>query len=375
MSMLLELGNGGLPEVLPKTYLVHNYQLVKDILRNSAIFTSYQIGFDNYKELIRVLKIAAVELEGDVLFSDFEQHSTLRGILLQNYIRISQYIPELVKKVICEHFKELQSAPRICIAHEIATAISEKIFLELSGIARIEQYSKFRGFFKCIRSVLNAIDNNLSKCNSQELVKHWEFTFSTVIQKLNKPDHTYPNLLSGLAMDKEITLEQKAIMILAFIRAGIENPRSFIVSAVIRYFQYPELYEENNIQFLNEVMRYDCPAKITARYISDDIEVGGLTLKKGYKVWLSFRLANFSEEVFNESFSFKLRKINPNLSLGIGPHFCIGKDLTYKLTSSIIDYVKTNNYSFLQDINYLLDDSVVFRRYINPIYLHCNTKV
>jgi hypothetical protein len=122
-------------------------------------------------------------------------------------------------------------------------------------------------------------------------------------------------------------------------------------------------------------MRYDCPAKITARYISDDIEVGGLTLKKGYKVWLSFRLANFSEEVFNESFSFKLRKINPNLSLGIGPHFCIGKDLTYKLTSSIIDYVKTNNYSFLQDINYLLDDSVVFRRYINPIYLHCNTKV
>ena len=118
-------------------------------------------------------------------------------------------------------------------------------------------------------------------------------------------------------------------------------------------------------------MRYDSPAKITARYISRDITIENVKFKEGYKVWLSFRLANFSDNIFKDPFDFCLRNTNLNLSLGLGPHYCIGKELTYKLTLAIINYLINSQYNFNHDLtNYYLEDSVVFRRYLTSILIN-----
>lgn len=318
--------------------------------------------------MIELYPFAELELKGDVLFSDFEQHSKLRNILLKNYRKIYMHTPILIKEVIAEHFAN--NKDNLCIIDEIATPISEKIFLALAGITKINKYENYKKFFVATRLILNAIDNNFENCPKDELVTNWQFLFDMLVGKLQKPDFSYPNLISSLYETEEISIEEKAIMVLSFIRAGIENPRSFIVSAIIRLFQQPKLYQEDKRQFMEEVMRYDCPAKITARYINTDIEIGNNVFKKDNKVWLSFRVANFSHRVFDDPFNFRLRKGNSSLSLGIGAHYCIGKELTYKLSIAILDYIISKNFRFGHNLMvYRLDDSPVFRRYIRPIFI------
>lgn len=368
-EMLAEHNDTQFIDIFPNTLFVYDYHIIKNILKN-PLFTAHEIGVGNYSKLIKIYDKAKLELLGDVLFSDDAQHTKLKDVLLKAYLKMYEYIPILVSTTVTEHFNTLEQQESVCISNHIATPISEKIFLALSGLGTVAEFAEFNVVFNSIRLLLNAIDNNFIDHSNDEIVEHWEFVFSKIVDKLNNPDHSYPNLVSALQSVDSLPNEEKAIMVLAFIRAGIENPRSFIVSAIIRYFAHKDLYIQNNTKFLDEVMRYDAPAKITARYISSDIKIDNYHLSKGSKVWLSFRLANFNPVVFDEPFTFKLRKPNQNLSLGYGPHFCIGKELTYKLTIQIINNIDEKNYKFDQpNAEYMLDESEVFRRFIQPLYI------
>lgn len=355
-------------EIFPRTFLIYDYDLIKKMLKN-PLLTSHEIGVGNYSKLIKIFDKAKLELLGDVLFSDAEQHVKLKNILMKCYVKMYEYIPIIVAYVTDAHFEDVSNIEQVCINNDIATPISEKIFLALSGVGTAAEYNEFSVVFKSIRLLLNAIDNNFVDHTNDEIVSTWEFVFSCIVNKLNSPDHSYPNLLSALQDVTSLSEEEKAIMILAFIRAGIENPRSFIVSSVIRHSQNKNLYTQSSVQFLDEVMRYDAPAKITARYISENIKIDNIELPKGYKVWLSFRLANFNSKVFDDPFTFKLRKPNQNLSLGYGPHYCIGKELTYRLTEQVINNIISRGYDIDDYQSHMLDDSQVFRRFVQPIYM------
>ena len=77
---------------LQDTYFVYQYDLLKQILKHPN-FTSRQIGYGNYKKLIALYPFSEIELKGDVLFSDFEQHCKLRSILLKSYRQMFTHVP------------------------------------------------------------------------------------------------------------------------------------------------------------------------------------------------------------------------------------------------------------------------------------------
>lgn len=363
---LIQCFNQPFIEIYPRTYLVSDYELIKNILKDPT-FTSREIGEGNYAKLFEILDIAKVELLGDVLFSDHLQHTKLREILLTSYHKLQGYIPTAIEQIVISYFKEF-SDKTLSLIH-LSTYISEKLFLVLSGVGNYNDYSKFDSFFTSIRLLLNGIDNNFAEDTDELLTRAWKFVFYTILEQINKHSSSTPSLLFYLADTSILSSEEKAIMILAFIRAGIENPRSYIVSAILRYFEHPEFYTTHKLQFLEEVLRFDCPAKITARYISKDTELSGFPLKQHSKVWLSFRIANFNDKIFQNPFEFKCRKPNPHLSLGFGPHLCIGKGLTYLLAQKIIDTIRSLNYDVETYADYRLDNSLVFRRYTTALYL------
>ena len=128
-----------------KTYFIYDYLLVKNILKN-PIFTTSEIGFGNYSRLIRLLPFAKIELKGDVLFSDFKQHVNLRNIVMQEYMKIQSYIPSIIDSLIQEHFTPISHYESLDIISKIATPLSEKIFLTLSGLGTIYAYCEFKFF-------------------------------------------------------------------------------------------------------------------------------------------------------------------------------------------------------------------------------------
>jgi cytochrome P450 len=79
---------------------------------------------------------------------------------------------------------------------------------------------------------------------------------------------------------------------------------------------------------VDELMRYDTPLQMFERWVLQDVEVHGVTLRRGSEVALLFGSANHDPAVFHEPRRLDLgRKDNPHLSFGAGIHYCLGAPL------------------------------------------------
>ena len=79
----------------------------------------------------------------------------------------------------------------------------------------------------------------------------------------------------------------------------------------------------------DEIVRWGTPVTSFQRTALEDVELSGVTIKKGQRVVMLYRSANFDEEVFNDPFTFDITR-NPNPHLGFGghgAHYCIGANL------------------------------------------------
>jgi cytochrome P450 len=79
---------------------------------------------------------------------------------------------------------------------------------------------------------------------------------------------------------------------------------------------------------VDELLRYEPPVQGFARFIREDVGVGGQCLRKDEKALLLWASANRDDEVFPEPDTVRLdRSPNPHLTFGIGVHRCLGATL------------------------------------------------
>lgn len=79
---------------------------------------------------------------------------------------------------------------------------------------------------------------------------------------------------------------------------------------------------------VEETLRICAPVHIFQRWALEDVEIDGVSLKRGDKVSLILAAANLDPRKFSDPLTFKPeRQEAPNLSFGAGIHFCIGAPL------------------------------------------------
>jgi cholest-4-en-3-one 26-monooxygenase len=91
-----------------------------------------------------------------------------------------------------------------------------------------------------------------------------------------------------------------------------------------------ELYKkERPATTADEIVRWATPVTSFQRTALEDYELSGVQIKKGQRVVMVYRSANFDEEVFDDPFTFNiLRDPNPHVGFGgTGAHYCIGANL------------------------------------------------
>ena len=78
----------------------------------------------------------------------------------------------------------------------------------------------------------------------------------------------------------------------------------------------------------DEMIRWVTPVKEFMRTAAADTEVGGVPVRQGQALLLSYPSANRDEEVFADPFRFDVgRDPNRHLAFGFGVHFCLGAAL------------------------------------------------
>ncbi len=79
---------------------------------------------------------------------------------------------------------------------------------------------------------------------------------------------------------------------------------------------------------VEEMLRYDAPFQMNLRYVSEDLELRGRTLRRGDLVRQALGSANRDPERYPDPDAFRIdRPASRHLAFGLGPHFCLGAAL------------------------------------------------
>ncbi len=115
--------------------------------------------------------------------------------------------------------------------------------------------------------------------------------------------------------------------------AGNETTRNSITQGMMAFTDHPDQWElykkERPATTADEIVRWATPVTSFQRTALTDYELSGVQIKKGQRVVMFYRSANFDEEVFDDPFRFNiLRNPNPHVGFGgTGAHYCVGANL------------------------------------------------
>jgi cytochrome P450 len=80
-------------------------------------------------------------------------------------------------------------------------------------------------------------------------------------------------------------------------------------------------------QIVNEVNRYLSPVQILVRITKESVELSGIAIPAGERVYAYLGSANRDEEAFADPDVFRPRRGESHLGFGHGVHFCLGAQL------------------------------------------------
>ena len=102
----------------------------------------------------------------------------------------------------------------------------------------------------------------------------------------------------------------------------------------------PDRYLPNAI---DEVLRYSPPVIKFRRTALADTELGGQSIAKGDKIYLSYPAANRDPAMFEDPERFDITRENAkrHLSFGIGPHICLGARLAHMQLFHLLKQIVT----------------------------------
>lgn len=133
----------------------------------------------------------------------------------------------------------------------------------------------------------------------------------------------------------QISHDEIVSMVFLLLLAGHETSAHLISGSVYELLKNPELrnWVEQDWSRLDlaveEFLRFITPVQFTKpRYVREDIQLGGVTLRRGDRIMPMLAAANMDPEANPHPERLDLRrKPNRHVAFGTGIHFCLGHQL------------------------------------------------
>jgi cholest-4-en-3-one 26-monooxygenase len=157
----------------------------------------------------------------------------------------------------------------------------------------------------------------------------------------NPTDDIVTQLVEADLDGEKLSDDEFGFFVVMLAVAGNETTRNSITHGMIALASNPDQWElykkERPSTAADEIVRWATPVSAFQRTALEDTELSGVQIKKGQRVVLSYRSANFDEDVFEDPHTFNiLRDPNPHVGFGgTGAHFCIGANLA-RMTINLI---------------------------------------
>ena len=279
-------------------------------------------------------------LAGWMVFRDPPAHERLRAPVAAAFTprRVTGLEP-VVRRITGDLLDQVSQAATCDLRRVLAEPLPALVIAHMLGVPR-EDLSRFRAWSDDLAGLVFAVETRpdvpglveRSAAGATEM----EIYLTDLLGHFRR--HPADNLLSALAplagspsglSDREVA---GAAMLLLF--AGHETTTTLIANSVwcllghpdelVRLREQPDLWSSA----VDELLRYEGPAKVMVRKVRAPSSLAGQTLVAGQTVFIVIAAADRDEAVFASPDDLDVgRQPNPHLAFGWGRHHCLGAAL------------------------------------------------
>ncbi|MET7365415.1 cytochrome P450 [Streptomyces sp. NPDC005566] len=323
-----------------RQWLIPHYSDVSGLLRDRRLGRTYLHRF-THDEFGLEAPPAAHEpfhtLNGQgILDLEAPDHTRIRRLVAKAFTpRTVEMLAPAVERLAAELVEKFVAAGGGDLLTAIAEPLPVAVIAEMLGIPESD-----RGLLRpwseaiCGMFELNPPEER-ARAAVQASVEFSAYLRGLIDERRGDPGTDLITALIAAHDEEERLTEQEIISTcVLLLNAGHEATVNATVNGWWTLFQHPEslasLRGDHSLlpTAVEELLRYDTPVPMFARWVLDDIEIDGTVIPRGSQVALLFGSANRDPERFAEAGTLDLsRKDNPHIAFGAGIHYCLGAPL------------------------------------------------
>jgi len=323
------IGSGGFDD--GGYWVVTKHKDVKEISRRSDVFSSLEkTALPRYKE-----GTVAEQIERGkyvLLNMDAPHHTHLRKIVSR------AFTPRAIEQL-REDLRQRAAAIVTAAVREGSGDFVEQVSCELplqaiAGLMGVPQDER-KKLFDWSNQMVGDLDPEFAGNDaigaSVELIMYGMQMAAD--RTANPRDDLVSKLVHADVEGHKLSDDEFGFFVILLAVAGNETTRNSITHGMVAFTEFGdqwELYKRlRPVTAVDEIVRWATPVTSFQRTALRDTDLGGVEIKKGQRVVMFYRSANFDEDVFSDPFSFNiLRDPNPHVGFGgTGAHYCIGANL------------------------------------------------
>lgn len=312
-------------------WVVSKHRDVREVSLRSDVFSAAA------KTVVPHFK-PSVDVEGQIkasklsmLMMDDPEHARLRKIVSRGFT------PRAVERLRAELDERAQR-----IAAEAATQSSGDFVLQVARELPLQAIAGLLGvpeedrgkLFDWSNQMVGGDDPEFEEYNSLAAVGELiGYAMGLATSRKEKPGEDIVSTLVDSEADGQLTEAEFGMFVVTLAVAGNETSRNSITQGMMAFTEFPDQWElfkrERPKTAADEIIRWASPITAFQRTALADTELSGVPIKKGQRLVLFYRSANFDEDVFDDPYTFDiLRDPNPHLGFGgTGAHYCVGANL------------------------------------------------
>lgn len=299
-----------------------------------------------YKGISIPLMVEAENFRGGMLEMDDPEHRHYRTAL-NPYLspaavkRWEPFVDEIVRACIDDHIE----TGRIDFVDDLANVVPAVLTLAMLGV-RLDKWTLYNE--PAHASVYTPPDApDAPRVREQYLAMGMDL-FANLAEIREQPRPGIIDALAKLRIDGEAPPDIELIgMLNLLIGGGFDTTTALTAHALEWLSHHPDertRLSDNRGTLLDpateEFLRYFTPAPGDGRTIAEDIDISGVHLKEGERLWLSWAMANRDPALFSDPDTVVLdRKGNRHFSFGLGIHRCIGSNVARTVFKSMLTAV------------------------------------
>lgn len=250
---------------------------------------------------------------------------------------------------------------------EVAAELPLIAICELMGIPLEDRHQ----FFEWTNTMIGADDPDLAISREEAGAAHFNvFQYGRKLAALHREsprDNIVGALIDGVVQGEHLTDDEFCSFFLLLVVAGNETTRTVTTHGMRLLLEQPEQYRKLQADpglvphAVEEFLRYHSAVIQFRRTAMRDVELGGVTIRKGDKVVMFYHSANRDEDVFPDAAVFDVERDRrddirrEHRAFGFGEHFCLGSHLARLELRVIFDEIvrRIHNPRLAGEIRYL----------------------